>query len=143
MQTQQLLRENRLGEIVLLRLHSVSMIDTSRTDDFAGTRWRHDIQYRGGPILDGGVHHAAALRTLGGDVEWVQAFTKYGGSQLGGTTTIAMNLRFRSGALGSYVYSAVCQDEQSPFLGLTIYGSAGTLELREGQLQLYRQGQPG
>lgn len=140
---QQLLGEGRLGEIILLRLHSVSRVDTTNPQEFGSTPWRHDIQYRGGPLLDGGVHHAAALRMLGGDVEWVQAFTKYGGSKLGGPTTISMNLRFRSGALGSYVHSAVCHDQQSSFLGLTIYGTDGTLELGDGTLRLYRPGEPG
>ncbi len=139
---QQLLQENRLGELILFRLHSVSKADPSNPEEFASTPWRQDIQYRGGPILDGGVHHAAALRVLGGDVEWVQAFTKYGGSRLGGTTTITMNLRFRSGALGSFVHSAVCHEEQSSFLGLTIYGSDATLRLGDGMLELYRPGAP-
>ena len=89
-------------------------------------------------MLDAGVHHAAALRALGGDVEWVQAFAKYGGSQLGGQTTISMNLRFRNGALGSYLFSSVCHDEQPSFLGLTLYGTQATLEIREHGLRLLR-----
>ncbi len=140
-QAQHMLREGLIGELILLRLHSVARADTSDPGDFASTPWRHDIQYRGGPILDGGVHHAAALRELGGEIEWVQAFTKYGGSKLGGTTTISMNLRFRSGALGTYVYSSVCHDEQSSFLGLTLYGSTGTIEVLEGKLRVLRPGQ--
>jgi predicted dehydrogenase len=141
-QAQHILNEGRLGELILLKLHSVSKADTSDPDSFASTPWRHDTQYRGGPILDGGVHHAAALRQLGGEVEWLQAFTKYGGSRLGGTTTISMNLRFRSGALGSYVYSAVCHDEQASFLGLTLYGSEATLTVDDNELRLARPGQP-
>jgi predicted dehydrogenase len=141
-QAQQMLREGRIGELILLRLHSVARATTHDPQDFSSTPWRHDIQYRGGPILDGGVHHAAALRELGGDIEWVQAFTKYGGSELGGTTTISMNLRFRSGALGNYLYSSVCHDEQSSFLGLTLYGSTGTIEVHEGELRLLRPDQP-
>lgn len=138
----ELIRAGELGELILLRLHALGRVDTSKPNDFASTPWRHDNQYRGGTILDGGVHHAAALRDLGGEVEWVQAFARYGGSRLGGQTTISMNLRFRSGALGSYVYSAVCHDEQPSFLGLTIYGTQATLELREDALRLLRPGQP-
>lgn len=141
-QAQRILSEGRLGELILLKLQSVAKADTSDLDNFASTPWRHDTQYRGGPILDGGVHHAAALRQLGGEVEWLQAFTKYGGSKLGGTTTITMNLRFRSGALGSYVYSSVCHDEQASFLGLTLYGSEATLVVDDHELRLSRPGQP-
>lgn len=142
LRAKELIHAGELGELILLRLHALARVDTTRPNDFASTPWRHDSQYRGGTILDGGVHHAAALRDLGGEVEWVQAFTRYGGSQLGGQTTISMNLRFRSGALGSYVYSAVCHDEQPSFLGLTIYGTAATLEVREDGLRLLRPGQP-
>ncbi len=140
-QARRILSEGGLGELILLKLHSVSRANTDDPENFAGTPWRHDTQYRGGPILDGGVHHAAALRLLGGEVEWLQAFTKYGGSKLGGTTTITMNLRFRSGALGTYVYSAVCHDEQSSFLGLSLYGSAATLLVDNDALRLSRPGQ--
>jgi predicted dehydrogenase len=139
---QHLVREGVLGDLILLRLHALSKVDTTVADDFASTPWRHDTQYRGGTILDGGVHHAAALRDIAGEVEWVQAFTKYGYSQLNGPTTISMNLRFRSGALGSYLYSAVCHDAQTSFLGLTIYGSQATVELRDGNIRLLRPDQP-
>jgi predicted dehydrogenase len=139
---QRLIREDALGEVILLRLHALARVDTTEPESFAHTAWRHDPQYRGGTILDGGVHHAAALRMVGGEVEWVQAFTKYGHSQLHGPTTISMNLRFRSGALGSYLYSAVCHDQQSDFLHLTIYGAAATLEIRDGGVQLLRPDRP-
>lgn len=138
----ELIDAGELGELTVVRLHSLSRVDTDDQDNFASTRWRHDNQYRGGSILDAGVHHAAALRTLAGEIEWVQAFTKYGGAALGGQTTISMNLRFRSGALGSYLFSVVCHDDQPSFLGLTLYGSTATLELRESGLRLLRPGQP-
>lgn len=137
----QMIQSGELGELIVVRLHTLSKVDTDSPDNFASTPWRQDNQYRGGPVLDAGVHHAAALRELGGEVEWVQAFAKYGGSPLGGQTTLSMNLRFRSGALGSYLFSAVCHDEQPSFLGLTIYGSEATLEIREEGLRLMRPGQ--
>lgn len=140
-QARALIHAGELGELILLRLHALARVDTGKLNDFASTPWRHDNQYRGGTILDGGVHHAAALRDLGGEVEWVQAFARYGDSQLGGQTTISMNLRFRSGALGSYLYSAVCHDEQADFLGLTIYGTQATLEVRQDALRLLRPGE--
>lgn len=135
---QRIIDEGTLGDLILVRLHALAKTDTTQADDFAGTPWRHDIQYRGGTLLDGGVHHASALRQLCGPVEWVQAFTKYGGSELQGPTTISMNLRFRSGALGSYLYSAVCHEEQPTFLSLTLYGSAATLEVRDGAVRIVR-----
>jgi predicted dehydrogenase len=138
----ELIQSGALGELIVLRLHSISKVNTTSPDDFASTPWRHDNQYRGGTILDAGVHHAAALRDLGGEVEWVQGFAKYGGSQLGGQTTLSMNLRFRSGAIGSYLYSVVCYDERPEyFLGLSVYGSEATLEFGREGMRLLRPGQ--
>jgi predicted dehydrogenase len=139
---QRVIREGALGDVVLVRLHALAKVDTGDPESFAHTSWRHDTQYRGGTILDGGVHHAAALRAIGGEVEWVQAFTKYGYSQLNGPTTISMNLRFRSGVLGSYLYSAVCHDQQSDFLAMTIYGVEATLEIRDGSVRVLRPDRP-
>jgi len=135
---QQLIRDGRIGDIILIRLNALAKTDTTDKNSFASTPWRHDPQYRGGQLLDGGVHHATALREIGGEVEWVQAFTKHGSSELHGPTTLSMNLRFRSGALGSYLYSAVCHDDQPTFLALTIYGSTGTIERRDDQLRIIR-----
>ncbi|HEX6290869.1 MAG TPA: Gfo/Idh/MocA family oxidoreductase [Herpetosiphonaceae bacterium] len=137
-----LVHEGTLGDLLLVRLHALSYVDPTTPGSFASTPWRHDSQYRGGPILDASVHHAAALRTVAGEVEWVQAFAKYGYSRLNGPTTISMNLRFRSGALGSYLYSVVCHDERSAFLDLTIYGSEATLVLHDGEVRLLRREQP-
>jgi predicted dehydrogenase len=143
LRARQLLDENSIGDPILITLHALSFVDTTVPDSFASTPWRHDIQYRGGHLLDGGVHHAAALRMLGGEIEWVQAFTKYGGSALNGPTTLSANLRFRSGALGSYLYSAVCHDDRSSFLDLSIYGTTGTLYMEENAIRILRPGQNG
>lgn len=138
---ERIVREGGIGELVLIRLHALMKANTSDPNSFGSTPWRHDPQYRGGQMLDGGVHHAAALRSIGGEVEWVQAFTKSGGSQLNGPTTMTMNLRFRSGALASYVHSAVVQDEQPSFLGLSVYGTTGTIRLQDRKLEIIRPGQ--
>lgn len=137
-----LIDNGAIGDLVLVRMQAISRVDTSDSQSFASTPWRQDIQYRGGPLLDGGVHHVAALRGIAGEIEWVQAFTKYGGSQLNGPTTISMNLRFRSGAIGAYLFSSTCHDEDAGFLTLMAYGTQGTIEIRDGTTRLLRPGQP-
>lgn len=129
----QMIDAGALGDVIFVRMHALGRADTTDPQSFASTPWRRDPQYRGGQMLDGGVHHAAALRMLMGEAEWIQAFLKHGHSDLNGPTTMSMNLRFRSGALGSYVYSAVCQDNDPAFMRLTIYGSTGTLDLSDKQ----------
>ncbi len=133
-----LIREGAIGEIVLIRLHSLAKIRGVDPEDFSSTPWRQDPQYRGGALLDGGVHHAAALRDIGGDVEWLHAFVKHGDSVMNGPTTISMNLRFRSGALGSWLYSVAVHDDDRAFLNLWIHGTTGTLRVRDGALHVLR-----
>ncbi|MBV9792177.1 MAG: Gfo/Idh/MocA family oxidoreductase [Chloroflexi bacterium] len=138
-----LIDEGAIGDLILVRMQSLSHVDASDPESFASTPWRQDIQYRGGALLDGGVHHAAAMRGIAGEVEWVQAFTKYGGhDQLTGPTTLSMNLRFRSGAIGAYLFSSTCHNEDAGFLMLTIHGTAGTIEIRDTTSRLLRPGQP-
>ncbi|HEY0604738.1 MAG TPA: Gfo/Idh/MocA family oxidoreductase [Herpetosiphonaceae bacterium] len=137
-----LLDEGAIGDLILVRMQALARADTSDPESFASTPWRQDIQYRGGALLDGGVHHAAAMRGIAGEVEWVQAFIKYGGgSQLNGPTTISMNLRFRSGAIGAYLFSSICHNEDAGFLTLTVHGTSGTIEVRDGTTRLLRPGE--
>jgi predicted dehydrogenase len=135
-----LIREGAIGEIVLIRMHSIAKVRGTDPEDFSSTPWRQDPQYRGGSLLDGGVHHAAALRDIGGDVEWLHAFVKHGDSVMNGPTTISINLRFRSGALGAYLYSVAVHDEELVFLNMRIHGTTGTLRVRDGKLDLLRAG---
>jgi predicted dehydrogenase len=136
-----LIDEGAIGDLILVRMQALSRVDTSDPESFASTPWRQDIQYRGGALLDGGVHHAATMRGIAGEVEWVQAFIKYGGgSQLNGPTTISMNLRFRSGAIGAYLFSSTCHDQDAGFLTLAVHGTTGTIEIRDNTARLLRPG---
>ena len=88
---------------------------TDTHEGFGSTPWRHDSQYRGGAITDGGVHHVALLRELLGEVEQLQAFTKLVHPELSGVDTMILNLRFRNGALGRLLFcaGAVCGNTRS------------------------------
>ncbi len=123
-----------IGDLAIIRTLFTYAGGVDDPTSFSSTPWRHDAQYRGGPILDGGVHHIAALRDLGGPVEWVQAFAKYGSTPFGGFNSAAINLRFRSGALGSLIYSAEAYGTPRSFLNLTLHGTAGALTVTDGSV---------
>lgn len=72
------------------------------------TKWRQNPQYQGGPLLDGGVHYAAATRLLlQGDskADTVSAFTTMVQEYLPPTDTVNAVIKTRSGASGTVQYS--------------------------------------
>ena len=58
-----------------------------------------------GPILINMIHEVHSLRMLCGDIVAVQAFTSYATRGFPVEDTVAVNLRFANGALGSFMLS--------------------------------------
>jgi predicted dehydrogenase len=123
----------RIGSPFLVQIYTLFFSDT--TESFAATPWRWDNQYRGGIIADAGVHYAAGLRELGGEVEQLQAFTKSVHPVMGGLDTLVLNLRFRSGALGSMVFAGAAQIKDNK-IWATVVGSKGAIQLSNGNVVL-------
>lgn len=88
--------------------------------------WRNDSSFRGGWILDGGVHHIAALRMILGEIVEVSA-------SISGDTLVA-NLMFASGLLGQYgvTYAA----GSSRFTSLSVRGENGSLRLEAQGIEI-------
>jgi predicted dehydrogenase len=131
--------EGRIGRPFLIDVASYYWTDTS--EGFASTPWRHDSQYRGGAITDAGVHQAAVLRLLGGEVEQLQAFTKLVHPEMSGIDTMVLNLRYRNGALGRLLFSAATVEAWTRFLRATVFGTEGTLWIEERRVRLKRRGE--
>ncbi|HEY1015796.1 MAG TPA: Gfo/Idh/MocA family oxidoreductase, partial [Herpetosiphonaceae bacterium] len=96
-----------LGEIVSIGLTGQLWANTS--EGFSSTPWRHAGGYRGALVADSCVHHAAALRELGGEISLVQAFARSIRPELGGPDTLALNAWFRSGVLGQIAFSGAAR----------------------------------
>ena len=95
---------------------------------FSSTPWRWHPAYRGGPHLDGGVHMMAQIRLLCGDVKAVHGLVQHANTKMGGPSDMTLNLRFVSGAIGSYVSLhpelPVPREEGR---GMRLYGSEGVM----------------
>ncbi|MFZ0216258.1 MAG: Gfo/Idh/MocA family oxidoreductase [Candidatus Dormiibacterota bacterium] len=76
-----------------------------REGQFSGTPWRQRPQYRGGALLDNGVHHVARIRLLCGDVTRVAALTQRANETIDAPSDLALTMEFASGAIGSYAAS--------------------------------------
>ena len=70
---------------------------------FSDAPWRRDVG--AGPILINMIHEVHNLRMLCGDVVAVQAFKSNATRGFAVEDTVAINLRFASGALGSFMLS--------------------------------------
>ena len=70
---------------------------------FADAPWRRELG--AGPILLNMIHEVHNLRMLCGDIDAVQAFSSHATRGFPVEDTVAINLRFASGALGTFILS--------------------------------------
>jgi len=109
----------RIGEIVALRSTRAYRLGGVWVRD----GWRTGPGAASGILLDQGTHHTSLLRRLGGEVDAVSA-----AAGRSATDTVALTLRFASGAVGQSLYtwatpSVAAQTEA------TVYGTAGRIEI--------------
>ncbi len=103
------------------------------------TPWRRSSSFPGGFLLDGGVHHMAALRMVLGEVETVTAEKCQASLDLPPADTISATLRFANGVLGSYLASYAAPAPWPP--ALHVVGDSGSLRVQRGSLELTYNGQ--
>ncbi|HEX2915315.1 MAG TPA: Gfo/Idh/MocA family oxidoreductase [Chloroflexia bacterium] len=123
------IESGRIGDVFLIEMQARFWTDPSK--GFASTPWRQDNQYRGGVVTDSGVHHAAGLRELAGEVEQLQAFTKSVHPVMGGLDTMTLNLRFRNGVLGNLIFAGAAKAPGGSFFEVAVYGSKGSIKLSD------------
>ncbi|BDT68249.1 1,5-anhydro-D-fructose reductase [Comamonadaceae bacterium OS-1] len=80
-------------------------------DYFASGPWR--TQPGGGPILINLIHEVHNLRMLCGDITAVQAFASHATRGFAVEDTVAINLRFANGVLGSFMLSDTAASARS------------------------------
>ena len=92
-----LIDSGELGEIVTVSAHWV----LQKPDDYFDVSWRREAG--AGPLLVNLIHDVDLMRYLFGEIDSVQAFTSNATRGLVNEDSAVVNLRFRSGALGSAV----------------------------------------
>lgn len=95
-----LIDEGRLGRLVALQ---GSAIFHKPPEYFDAGPWRREIG--GGPILINLIHEIGIMRTLCGEIAAVQAIASNAIRGFPVEDTVAINLQFRNGALGTFVLS--------------------------------------
>jgi len=104
----QLIDEGRLGKLVAVMGSAVFF----KPDHyFADAPWRREPG--AGPILLNMIHEVHNLRMLCGDIVAVQAFSSHATRGFAVEDTVAINLRFASGALGTFMLSDTAASARS------------------------------
>ncbi len=103
--------------------------------------WRSQPNYQGGHLLDVGVHFAALLRKVIGEVEEVRAVANQRQSHLPPADTLQALLNFENGVEGSFVLSVAAQELDKKQPDLSVVGSRGTVHAHfmAGYIQLFRR----
>ena len=104
--------------------------------DYSGTPWRYKPEYRGGPLLDGGVHSIATIRLLGGDITSLYARTEWINLTMDAPSALAMTLGFASGGSGNCVWGFLGNPVLDEVRDTRLYGSEGALVASRGQARL-------
>jgi predicted dehydrogenase len=108
--------------------------DFSPRNKYFSTVWRRENRFPGGLLMDGGVHYAAALRMLVGEVASVSAVATQNSPDLPPVDTLSATLVFENGALGSF---GVTYAAGVPWpWALTVNGDEGALRISGGVISV-------
>ncbi len=127
-----MLKDGIIGKpIVATWLCHVKM---DRDDRYYSTEWRRSGVYRGGYVLDVGVHHAAVLRLLLGEVSGVQSTLRHFREDLAPPDSALMNLEFDSGAIAHQTF---CFSRTEGWTsGLIIQGETGRMTILPEEIKI-------
>ncbi|MDW3686005.1 Gfo/Idh/MocA family oxidoreductase [Cupriavidus sp. CV2] len=96
----EIIDSGKLGQLVAV-MGSATFVKPDHY--FVDSPWRREVG--SGPILLNMIHEVNSLRMLCGDIVAVQAFTSHAARGFPVEDTVAINLRFANGALGSFMLS--------------------------------------
>ena len=99
----ELVESDAIGEPLYLNWQI--WIGMDENNEYVHTDWRKNPKHVGGFLSDGGVHHAAAMRLILGEIEWVLAITRDLSPLLGGMDFLSSIFEFENNTTGNYTVS--------------------------------------
>jgi len=126
-----------MGRLIMCHfpIHSPMLPDNK----YYASGWRFSGNFPGGMLMDGGVHHVAAMRMLLGEISEVSAFTAQVRDDLPPADTLSVAMRFASGLIGTYTVTYTTAAPWPP--ALHIVGEQGAVRVHRGELQVTRGGE--
>lgn len=132
LQAAELVKSGAIGQPVTC--HMALYLPMPTTSKYFNTLWRRTGEFAGGALLDGGVHHIAALRLVVGEITAVTAMTAHASTTFATADTLSATLDFANGAMGSYL---VTYATGAPWPGyLHVAGDRGALRIQRGEIEL-------
>lgn len=129
-----IIQDGEIGRPLLVKWTVYAPITPDRP--YYQTEWRRQQLYPGGFMLDGGVHHAAALRMVLGEIAEVSAVADHIRPDLPPPDTLAASLHFENGAIGTYFSTYVLP---APWRRtLDVVGEHGSLRVEATWLEVLR-----
>ncbi|MDR0272970.1 MAG: Gfo/Idh/MocA family oxidoreductase [Clostridiales bacterium] len=111
--------------------HVVEYRQESERGGFGQTDWRQHPDFKGGVIMDSGVHHVARMRFLFGDATSVFAHGRPSEIDFAPYSCINGLLQFPGNVMGHYAFLLIGKETQAPLVGLRIFGTHGEIYLEE------------
>lgn len=135
-QAAEMIRDGLIG--TPLTCHWAHYTPITANSKYYHTLWRRNSSVPGGFILDGGVHHVAALRLILGEITQVSATTRQHSPDLPPADTVAATLTFANGVIGTYLatYASAAPWSSHLYIG----GSVGSLRVQRKEIELTRDG---
>ena len=128
----ELVKSGAIGQPVTC--HMALYLPMPANSKYFHTLWRRTGEFSGGALLDGGVHHIAALRLVVGEITAVTAMTAHASTTFASADTLSATLDFANGAVGSYL---VTYATGAPWPGyLHVVGDKGALRVQRGEIEL-------
>lgn len=129
----ELVQQGEIGQP--LTCHFVLHLPVTPESKYWHTPWRRNWQIEGGWLVDGGVHHVAAIRAVMGNIASVQASARLVREELAPLDTMSATLNFENGAVGSYVVSYAAPAFWPPHLH--VVGERGSLRIKRGKVECF------
>lgn len=127
-----LVKTKKIGEsLYFMQNRVVDFPEDMLKNKFPAREWRQYPEFRGGAILDTGVHDLAALRHIFGSVERLQAFGRRQKQDFAPFSVVNVNILFKNGVTGTFSFFSAGKEMQRPLIGLRIFGSEGMIYLEE------------
>jgi len=127
--TVQMLRKaldaGRFGRIYMV---TSNVFWTRPQDYYDQAKWRGAWEFDGGCLCNQAAHYVDLVQWMGGAVESVQAFSATLARRIEAEDTIVVNLRFRSGALGSINVTVLTYPKNLEG-SITVLGEKGTVRI--------------
>lgn len=117
--------QNRFGRIYQI---NINVFWTRPQDYYSQSKWRGSWEFDGGALMNQASHYVDLLHWLFGSVESVHAMIATQARQIESEDSAVLNIRWRSGALGSMNVSMLTYPKNLE-ASLTVLGETGTVKI--------------